>query len=433
MKTVLYARVSTLREEQQNSLNNQEIIAEETAQKYGLTIDKKYTESVSGKGYKNRTVIQQLLEDARQGAFQVLIVKSVSRLSRNLVQSRKIAEEIERLGIRLIVPEDNYDSKIDSSKFQYSIMALLAEQESEKLSSRIKMGLRASARDGNFTGSIAPYGSKINRDLKKLEIDDEYAPVAKEIFDLYLYEEWGMSKIGNHLMRHKIKTPRAAAGAINAGTRWHQQTIKSILQNRHYTGALVQQRTCTSNILAESESYKIRNTVDDKDQVIIENAHEPIIDHKQFEAVQSLMQLKSRNRSNGNKSLFSHMAICADCGLGMHFKSDRSKTGAYICGGYVKHTKSFCSAHTIQESKLIETILEDVSSMVKFNTSESSHALAKKKATATIATNEKQIAIIDKQYNDLNNEFEHYVSIHAKGIINDAQLKRKNDDIVSDE
>lgn len=430
MKAALYARVSTQREEQQNSLHNQELIAEEIALKNGLAIEKKYIESVSGRGYKNRKVIQQLIEDARKGEFQVLIVKSVSRLSRDVVQSRRIADQIERLGIRLILPEDNYDSKHSNNKFNFTLMALFAEQESEKLSERIKMGLRASAREGNYTGSTPPYGYRINKKLKKLEIDDEYAPIVKEIFDLYLYDGWGMSKIGNHLMSRKVKPPRAAVGATNAGIRWHQQTVKNILQNPHYTGTLVQQRTCTSNILAESESYRLRTMVDENNQEIKENAHTPIINQRQFADVQSLIQLKSQNRSNGHKSLFAHIAVCADCGIGMHYKSDRCKSGAYICGGYVKHTKRFCTAHTIEESKLIKTILEDVSSMVnKHHTSESLYSLAKKKSSALLASNEKQIVFLDRQYNSLCNDFEYYVSLHKKGIFSDEQLKQKNDEI----
>nr|WGD73480.1 recombinase family protein [Bacillus subtilis] len=243
MKGVLYARVSTQREEQKNSLHNQVVLGESIAKEKGIMIIDRYLDSKSGTGIKSREGIQHLIEDAKARKFDVVIAKSVSRLGRNMLQSLQTADQLERLNIRLILPEDNYDSDTSSTRLMFNLKAVLAEEESAKLSERVKLGLQSSARDGKFASSIPPYGYKINPTTKKLEVDEEFAPTVKKIFNLYLYEGWGMSRIGNYLMKMKVIPPRAAVGIRNGGTRWHQQTIKNILTNPNYTGNLVQHRT----------------------------------------------------------------------------------------------------------------------------------------------------------------------------------------------
>ncbi|WP_195575462.1 recombinase family protein, partial [Paenibacillus sp. 1001270B_150601_E10] len=111
----------------------------------------------------------------------------------------------------------------------------------------------------------------------KLEIDESTAPIVKEIFRLYLHEGWGMFSIGNLLMRRGVPTPRASSGAANAGLKWHQNTIKGILNNPVYTGKQVFHREETTRILSASETYKVRRKVDEEEQVVIENSHPALI------------------------------------------------------------------------------------------------------------------------------------------------------------
>lgn len=110
--------------------------------------------SISGTGFKNREGIQQLLEDAISKKFDVVIAKSISRLGRNMLQSLQIADQLERLQIRLILPEDTYDTETSSTRLMFNLKAALAEEESAKLSERVKFGLQASAREGKVKCSL---------------------------------------------------------------------------------------------------------------------------------------------------------------------------------------------------------------------------------------------------------------------------------------
>lgn len=429
MRGVLYGRVSTDREEQKNSLHNQIVLGESVAKEKGVMIVDRYIDSKSGTGIKSREGIQHLIEDAKAKKFDVVIAKSVSRLGRNMLQSLQTADQLEKLNIRLILPEDNYDSETSSTRLMFNLKAVLAEEESAKISERVKLGLQSSAREGKFASSIPPYGYKINPTTKRLEIDEEFAPIVKKIFELYLYEGWGMSKIGNYLMKMKITTPRAAAGARNAGFRWHQQTIKGILKNPNYTGALVQHRTETTNRLGNSETYKTRKEVDTQYQIVVKNTHPAIVSQDEFDSVQALMKAKGKAKSNGKESLFANIAVCADCCTGMHFKSDR-RNGAYVCGGYVKHTTMYCTSHIIEEKKLLEAVKKDITSLIKENKSiEKLYGTAEKKALTAQASLVTELKKLEKQSDKLSQQFNSLLSLHAEGIITSEQFKDKNKEI----
>lgn len=430
MKCAIYARVSTHREEQKNSLHNQISLAESIAKDHGFTIVGRYIDNgISGTGFNNRPEIIRLMEDAKKKKFDVVIAKSVSRLGRNLYKSLQLAHELEQQNIRLILPEDDYDTKLNPSRLMFNLKAIFAEEESVKLSERTKLGLRERAKQGKYKASLPPYGYKMNNETQKLEPNEETAPIVQEIFRLYLYEGWGMYRIANYLMRKGIPTPRTVSGAINAGTKWHQNTIKGILTNPVYTGKLVHCREETTHTLAKSELYKLRRKVEPDKQIVIENAHPAIISEDDFQAVQQLMKKKGKSKSNGRESLFAHIAKCADCNSGMHFRSDRRK-GAYVCGGYVKHSSSYCSSHIIEESLLLQAVKDDLKALIKDNIKlESLYGIAEKKTSSLQSSFTKELKQVERQIEKLNNQFVSLLTLHAEGAINTEQFKHQNERI----
>ncbi len=336
MKYAIYARVSTKRDEQRNSFQNQVALAESIALEQGFTVIERYIDNgISGSGIKNRAEILRLMDDAKKKKFDVVIAKSVSRLGRNTVNSLNTADTLERNNIRLIFPEDGYDTQTSKSRLMFNLKAVLAEEDNLSLSNKIKWGLKSSATQGNRIVSVPPYGYRTNPISKKLEVDETATPIIKEVFRLYLYDGMGMFNISNLLMRRGVPTPRTHSGAANAGEKWHQNTIKGILSNSVYTGKQVFHQEETTSLLAASETYKIRRKINKEEQVVIENSHPALITEDDFIAAQEQMKKRGKHKSNGNESLFSYILKCPDCGSGMHFKPDRRK-GAYVCGGYVK-------------------------------------------------------------------------------------------------
>jgi site-specific DNA recombinase len=430
VKCAIYARVSTRSEEQKNSLQNQIALAESVAIEHGFTIVGRYIDNgISGGGIKTRAGILQLLEDAKKKKFDVVIAKSVSRLGRNTSKSLEMADQLERIPVRLILPEDQYDTETSSSRLLFGLKAVLAEEESAKLSERIKLGLLSSAKQGKRRVSLPPYGYTFNPVTKRLEVDETTAPIVKEIFRLYLHEGWGMYKICNYLIRKGIPTPRTVAGAANAGTKWHQNTIKGILSNPVYTGKLVFHREETTRSLAESERYKLRREVEPDNQIVIDNAHPAIVTEDDFHAVQEIMRKKGQRKSNGKENLFAHIAKCADCRSGMHFKPDR-RNGAYVCGGYVKYTSSYCSSHIIEEQALLQAVKNDLIELIQDSVKvERLYGIAEEKFNSLQSSFTKELKRIDRQLAELDKRFDKLLTLHVEGAITSEQFKHQNERI----
>jgi site-specific DNA recombinase len=430
MNCAIYARVSTRREEQKNSLQNQISLAENIAREQGFTVVERYIDNgISGAGIKNRSGMLRLVEDAKKKKFDVVIAKSVSRLGRTTLNSLQLADLLEKLPVRLILPEDSYDTETSKSRFMFNLKAILAEEENSKLSERIKLGLQASAREGKRRVSLSPYGYTVNPVTKKLEIDETAASIVKEIFRLYLHEGWGMFKICNLFIRRAIPTPRTTTGAANSGTKWHQNSVKGILNNPIYTGKLVFHRVETTQNLADSELYKIRREVDTDKQIVIENAHPALISVDDFNAVQERMKLKGKHKSNGKESLFAYIVKCADCKSGMHFKPDRRK-GAYVCGGYVKYTSSYCSSHIIEEQVLLETIKNDLRALIQDRVKiEHLYGIAEEKAHALQSSTTKELKRVGRELVQLDQRFDRLLGLHVEGAITTEQFKQQNERI----
>lgn len=275
--------------------------------------------------------------------------------------------------------------------------------------------------------SVPPFGYRTNPATKKLEIDETTAPIVNEIFRLYLYEGWGMFSICNLLMRRGIPSPRAHSGTANGGRKWHQNTIKGILTNPVYTGKQVFHREETTRILAASETYKVRRKVDEKEQIVIENSHPALVTEDEFNAVQELMRKRGKHKSNGKESLFSYILKCPDCGSGMHFKPDRRK-GAYVCGGYVKYTSSYCSSHIIEEKVLLQVVKDDLKSLIRDSVKlDTLYGIAEEKALAVRSQLHKELNRVEKQLGEL--DFDKLLTLHVDGAINSDQFKHQNERI----
>lgn len=426
MRVAIYARVSTKREEQKNSLENQVAYATDLIARNGWTVAGRYIDDgISGATISKRKELQRLLEDARKKKIDAIIAKSVSRLGRNTVENLQTAAEIEGLGIRLILPEDNYDSATrSSSKLMFNLKAVLAEEECAKFSDRIKIGRQASARQGKYQASLPALGYK-RTDDGNLVIDEENAETVRKIFNLYLHVGWGWFKISNYLSENKVPTPRSVSGASNAGTMWHQSSVKTILSNIIYTGTIVQHFEETVDFIT-----KKRRKVDVDKQIIHHRPELTIITMEEYQAVQERMRSKGKNKSNGQESLFAHIAVCADCGKGMTFRKDRGKEGAYVCGGYVKHTKSFCSSHLIREPSLLTMVKDDlrelISSTVKLD---KLYSVLNGEVSLHQSNYKKELQKVNSRLSQLADEFQGLLQLYTQKAISIEQFTTQNERI----
>lgn len=391
LKVAILVRVSTATEEQKSSLENQKSLFTQICKENGWEIYDIYEEIESGT-HTNRKGLNQLINDAKERKFDIILAKELSRLARNVPLAYQLKELLNKYKIHLKTLDGAIDT-LNGDQDKFGLYAWIYEQESQKISNRIKHTYRTKAKRGEFNGSNPPYGYYVEN--KKLFIrDDETPEIVRRIFKEYL-EGKGFDGLARGLYNDGIPTPSQVHGKSNGSDKWHGSTIKKILMNPHYTGSLVQCRDTRPTVTDSRQLNPI------KDFVIVKNTHEAIIPLETFEAVQDLIIARRRIRPQQEKHLFTNTAFCADCGRGMHFKKNRK---GYVCGNFNKHGVKACSDHFIKEELLTKIILEDIKSLAsKLNVDTMVDSLTKNISKVENKF-EKRLKKVEKSIKNLNTQ-----------------------------
>ena len=375
----LYLRLSQEDERQGESISidNQRTMLRKYAEEHGFEIHGEYIDDgISGTTFQ-RPEVQRLLDDAKTGVINTIIVKDLSRFGRNYIEVGQYIDYVfPAFGIRFIAIQDNVDTaNRDSGAMEMMpIMNVFNEWHAANTSKKIRAVKRANALAGKFSGSRAPYGYIKGTDEKRtFQIDEEAAPVVKRIFEMYAS---GISpyKIAEILNNEGIPS----AGRLtflrtgekirnNEHPYWEETRIRPILKNIEYLGHLAQQKYA-------SVSYKNHKIIqkDQSDWVIVYNTHEPIISQELWDKVQERLKSRAHGRKmrTGMTHPLSGFLYCADCGskLKMGYVWHKYKnyyTYNFDCGKLKRYGRSFCFSHYIRANVLEEIVLGDIREMAK--------------------------------------------------------------------
>ena len=298
------------------------------------------------------------------GSVGTVIVKDMSRLGRNYLQVGMYTEMLfPQKGVRFIAINDGVDSAMGDNDFT-PLRNLFNEWMVRDTSKKIKAVKKAKGLSGKPVTSKPVYGYLMDDD-ENFIIDEEAAPVVKQIYQLCLAGN-GPTKIARMLTEQQIPTPGTLEYQRTGSTRryhpgyeckWATNTVVHLLENREYTGCLV-------NFKTEKPSYKMKHSIDNpiEKQAIFENHHEPIIDLQTWERVQELRKQRKRPNRYDDVGLFSGLLFCADCGHVMYqqrYQTDKRKQDCYICGSYKKRTAD-CTAHFIRTDLLTAGVLDNL-------------------------------------------------------------------------
>ncbi|WP_210366704.1 recombinase family protein [Bacillus sp. REN3] len=316
--TASYTRVSTLKASQKDSPEHQRMLCKEKAMVEGLQLDYEYEDRSSGTSIINRDDIQNMIKDAEKGFFKTIIFSSLSRFSRDTLDSLSLKRIlVDKLNVRLISIEEGYDSKFDKDELKFQILSAVNQKLSEQISISSRRGIRQSAKKGNFTGSHAPYGyrKENNEKIKTLKIVEKDANIVKLIFDLYCNNNMGEKAITIFLNEKDIPSPK--------GEIWGVTTIQRILQNEAYTGRNVYNKYEIKNV------YNDINNLQDRSKKLVQREKEkwernegknwePIVDDEVFNKAQILRLKRGGGKRGGirnNKvNPFAGILKCAHCG-----------------------------------------------------------------------------------------------------------------------
>lgn len=245
LKVTFYARVSTEKTEQLNSFKNQKIYFTNKIQSNSnwTFIPGYLDEGISGTSISKRVNFNKMLLDAKNNKFNLILTKEVSRFARNTVDSLTTIRELLNYGVGVFFENDNINTFSNEGELRLTIMSSIAQDESRKLSERVKFGHKRSIESGRVLGNNNIWGYKKNNG--KLEIVPEEAKIVKRIFTLYSSGNIGIRKIGHELAKENIYT--------KSGKEFSFSTIKSILTNPKYKGYYSGMKTTTVDFLTKKK------------------------------------------------------------------------------------------------------------------------------------------------------------------------------------
>ncbi|MNW36171.1 hypothetical protein D3C74_131800 [compost metagenome] len=316
-----YVRVSTLKESQKDSPEHQEGLIRESAASDGREIKKVYFDRGTATTIIEREDVQEMIRDAKAGKFSTIWFASLSRFSRDTLDAISLKRIlVNALGIRLVSIEDMYDSAKEDNEMIFTIISSVNQKQSETISTSSKRGIRQSAKKGNFTGSIAPFGYKkvVTGERKTLEIIPDEAQIVREMFDLYINKNMGEKSITNYLNDDKqLPSPK--------GGKWGLTTVQRILQNENYTGYLTFCKMESKKVYEDIENLQNRRKkLVQRDREKWERTefqtHEAIISPELFQQACAIRELRGGGKRGGRKAyvnVFAKMIFCKECGSAM--------------------------------------------------------------------------------------------------------------------
>lgn len=318
-----------------------------------------------------RPGIQEVLQDVRSGAVNCVVVKDLSRLGRNYIETGKVLQEFADHDVRFIAINDGYDTanlQGQASTILLPIKNLMNDSYSRDISVKIRSHLEVKKRKGEFVGAFAAYGYLKSPDNKNKLIIDEYA--AAVVQDIFRWKLDGMSQqgIADRLNTDGVLCPAEYKRSLgmkyvsgfkrNPQSKWSAVAVGRILKNPLYIGVMVQGKTGRPN-------YKIKKLLDKppEEWISVTDTHEPIISEADFKTVNGLLQADTRIATQQKTVYpFAGLLFCADCKQNMIRKTvpaNGKKYFYYTCSTN-RADRRMCNTHSISEALLMDTVRDSI-------------------------------------------------------------------------
>ena len=353
------------------SIANQRAMLENYCEKQGWEVVAVYQDDGYTGLNMERPDLKRMLKAIERKQVNLVITKDLSRLGRNYLQTGTLIEDFfPRHGVRYIAMNDGIDTLRENNDIA-PFKNILNEMYSKDISKKVHSSYLLKAQKGEFTGCLAPFGyRKDPEDKNHLLVDGETAPIVRQIF------LWALEGNGPNYIRRRLEEQRIPChtwwnrqrGLRNTRTKWEKKdpengkfiwdfsVIKDLLMNPVYAGAIASQK----------KDYRFKlGTIREKkpqDWIVVEQRHEPIIDRRSFDLVQSKLQSRQRPRQNGETSLFAGLIKCGECGKSLTIRTTHAKhpQQIYACKTYGAFGKNHCTQHRVEYSTLYRLVLNKI-------------------------------------------------------------------------
>lgn len=319
-RVCIYLRKSRADEEAERrgegeTLSKHRKILLKVAKEMGLNIVKIREEIASGESLVHRPEMLELLKEVEQGKYDAVLCMDMDRLGRgNMQEQGLILETFKKSGTKIITPRKTYDLHDEFDEEYSEFEAFMARKELKIINRRLQRGRIRSIEDGNYIGTLPPYGYEIHyeKNYRTLKPHPEQAPIVRMIFDLYTNHKMGCAKIANKLNELGYKT--------YTGKEWSSYLILNIIKNEVYTGKIVWRKKKYRKSTKPGQTKEVESLPREK-WITVEGKHEAIIDEETFQKAQEI--LKKRTHVPYNTKVSNPLAgliKCDICGASMVYR-----------------------------------------------------------------------------------------------------------------
>lgn len=411
-RVAAYVRVSTDGEKQLQSFQSQKQYYQDKISKnkewamVGIYAD----EGITGTKTDKRDEFLRMIEDCMNGQIDVVITKSISRFSRNLVDTLTYTRMLKQKGVTVIFEKENIDTSTMESEMQLSLLSALAQNEVESLSQNVKMGVQYKMARGELMGFNGCLGYDYNPEDKSISVNPAEAETVQLIFDLYI-QGYGANTIAKRLIE---------LGKVNKKgiVKWTDSGVRGIIKNEKYKGDLLMGKTYTVDPISKR---RLENR-GEENQYYTKKHHEAIVLEEVWNTAQEICQNRYRSNSNvesgtwtkyARKFAFSSMCECGFCGTNLtrrsHHQDTQHKKPVWKCRVATNKGIENCPNSKAIDESIIENAFLEMFGLLADNfddvlesvLSSVEETVSKDESSGRLKQVEKDIASLEKKRNKL--------------------------------
>ena len=358
LRVTYYARVSSESDEQLNSLDNQiayyeDLIKRNRAWTY---ISGYVDEGLSGISTKKRKHFNEMIADAKEGAFDLIITKEISRFARNTLDSLQYTRELLGWGVGVFFQNDNINTLDEDAELRLTIMSSIAQDELRKLSSRVKFGHQQAIKSSVVLGNSRIFGYQ--KDDKHLVIDESQAPMVRDLFRLYATGEYSMKQLETLFYEQGYRNYN--------GNKIAHTTMSGIISNPKYKGYYVGNKVRIVDMFTKKQKFLPPEEwvmfKDETGEIVPAIVSEELWDKANEVLARRSEDVKNRQGICNHANLLTGKLYCAHCGTAYYRRESKSRDGKvnskWVCSGKINNGADACPSFPIYEDEIKPILFE---------------------------------------------------------------------------
>ena len=358
MRVTFYARVSSEKDEQLNSLDNQimyytNLIKENKNWDY---VPGYIDEGLSGISTKKRENFHKMITDAKSGKFDFVITKEISRFARNTLDSIQFTRELLNHGVGVFFQNDNINTLDEDSELRLTIMSGIAQDELRKLSSRIKFGHQQAIKNNVVLGNSRIFG--YDKKDKKLVINEEEAKMVRELFELYATNEYSMKQLENLFYEKGYRNRN--------GNKIAHSTMSNTISNPKYKGYYVGNKVKVVDMFTKKQQFLPPEEwvmfKDETGEIVPAIVSEELWEQANAVLERRSLDVKARQNLCNHGNLLTGKLFCSHCGCSYYRRESKDKKGnrnsKWVCSNKINSGADSCPSFAIYEEEIKPILLD---------------------------------------------------------------------------